>query len=140
MDWEIVFSRFHDVLVPDGQVAIITRHEQAPPWYEAQMELITRYSVYQNYESFALVEQLSGHHVFAETGHRRFGPVTHRQSVEDYILSWHSRGGMARGKMPPEDIEAFDSGLRAVVTPYAEDGMLTLQTEAQIVWGRPLSG
>lgn len=138
MDWEVVFPRFHDLLVPDGQVAFIARYEQQPVWYEAMLTLIERYSVYRNFERYDTIEGLKKRELFAEAGRKLVGPVTHQQSVEDYIMSWHSRGGLAREGMSQADIEAFDDGLRDVVTPYADDGLLTLQTEGRVTWGRPL--
>ncbi len=62
-----------------------------------------------------------------------------KQPVEDYVASFHSRGSLSPDAMKIEDVKAFDARLRALVEPYAEDNQLELQTEATLVWGKPLS-
>ena len=42
--------------------------------------------------------------------------------------------------MSTADARAFDERLRALVEPWSEHGMLTLQTEAVVDWGVPLAG
>jgi len=137
LDWLIVLPRFHDLLQTDGRLAILNRNELPTPWDEALYPLITRYSVYQDYEPYDLVEELEKCRLFLETGRNATAPVTSRQSIQDYIDSWHSRGGLASGRMPPDQAAAFDRQLQALVTPHSSDGQLELQTQATIVWGQP---
>ncbi len=138
MDWDIVFPRFHDLLAPAGVLAIITRFEQRTPWRDALQPLIETYTVYPKFEAYNLIDGLVERGYFQVLGEHVTPPDSHRQSVEDYLMSWHSRGGLARETMPAEHIAAFDSGLRELVEPYAENGFLSLQTQGRVTWGKPL--
>jgi hypothetical protein len=61
------------------------------------------------------------------------------QSVDEYIESIHSMNGFSRQRMSLEDAMAFDDAARAVLIPYAEDGLLTFEAGGSIVWGKPLT-
>jgi len=65
--------------------------------------------------------------------------VVSTQSVDDYVALFHSRGSLSPDAMTIEDVQTFDTRLRVLVEPYAEDGQLELQTEATLIWGKPLS-
>jgi trans-aconitate methyltransferase len=138
MDWDIVFPKFHEMLVPSGFVAIVGRVEEPEPWEDELRALIPKYSVYREFQSYSLIEVLVERGHFQKVGDYRTPLETNRQSVDDYILSWHSRGGLARETMPEEHIVAFDTAVRELVMPYAVDGTLTLQTEGRVTWGKPL--
>ncbi|MBA3276250.1 MAG: hypothetical protein H0T72_10685 [Chloroflexia bacterium] len=60
--------------------------------------------------------------------------------MSEYIESFHSRSSLSRQNMPPGAADAFDNGLRALVEPWSEDGVIVLQTIGDLVWGRPLAG
>jgi SAM-dependent methyltransferase len=137
LDWEIALPRFHDLLSAGGWLVLLNRYELPVPWRDDLYQLIVRYSVYQEYETYDLVEELEKRHLFRETGCNTAAPVTSRQSIQDYIDSWHSRGGLASGRMTPDQATAFDRQLQALVTPYSSDGQLELQTQTTIVWGHP---
>lgn len=138
MDWDIVFPKFHDLLAPAGFVALVSRSEKPMPWQAKLTALIERYSVYRQYQPYSLVDGLVERGHFQPVGDYRTPLEPNRQSVADYVMSWHSRGGLARETMPAERIAAFDSGVHDLVMPYAEDGFLTLQTEGRVTWGKPL--
>ena len=138
MDWEVVFPLFHDLLDAEGYVVIIERGELPTEWSAALGKLIGEYSVYQNFEAYDLVEELESRQHLKVIGQETTAPVVNIQSVEDYIESFHSRGSLSPDAMAAEAIKAFDARLQALVEPYAEDGKLRLQTEATVVWGRPL--
>jgi SAM-dependent methyltransferase len=138
MDWDIVFPKFHDLLAPGCYVAIVDRSEIPPPWYEPLRALTERYATYRRDRGFNLIDHL------AEQGHIEWvdeyetPPTTNQQTVDDYVGSWHSHAGFAPDSMPADDLAAFDVQLRELVTPYAENGLLTLHTVGWIKWGKPL--
>ena len=138
MDWDVVFPKFHDVLAPVGWLAIVGRAEKPVPWEDDLRALIPKYSVFRQFAPYSLVDELVDRGHFQVSGDYRTPLDKNRQSVEDYVMSFHSRGGLARGKMPEAHISAFDAGVREMVMPYAEDGFLTLQTEGRVTWGKPL--
>jgi SAM-dependent methyltransferase len=137
MEWEVVFPRFRNALTPHGLVALITRGELPQPWHDDLMALFRHFTAAFGHEDFDLISELEKRALFAKAGERDTAPVTSHQSVEDYIASFHSRASLALAAMPPADAAAFDDALRALVTPYADQGRLALQTVATISWGHP---
>ncbi len=138
MDWDRVFPRFHDLLAPVGYLALVGRTEQSMPWQDELTAIIEQVSVYRNYERYSLVDLLVEQGYFEKVGDYHTPPTANQQSVDDYIMSWHSRGGLARGTMQPEHIEFFDRQVRELVRPYALKGYLTLHTVGRVTWGKPL--
>lgn len=138
MDWPKLFNRFHEILSPHGYVALIERWESSVAWGSALQALVKHFSLMQNYEPYDLVEELTKRSHFNLVGEIITPPVTYRQSIENYIQSFHSRASLSTQAMLPEAAAEFDTSLRELVTPYSQDGMLTLQTIAQIRWGNPL--
>lgn len=141
MDWEVVLPRFHDLLTPRGRLAIVHRSEVAPPWQEGLDELIETYSTTKNFlKGFDLIATLESWRLFATDGTFETAPVAYQQTVEEYILTFHSRSSFSPEKMPPGDLAAFDDALRNLVLPFSERGLLTLRTVGSIVWGYPQVG
>ncbi len=140
MNWEKVMPRFRELLAPRGMLAIVQRSEGPTPWREGLAELIAIYSTVRNYEPFDLIAELERCSLFEVRGRHETAPVPFRQSVADYIESFHSRSSLSRETMPPGTADAFDSGLRALVEPWCEDGDVVLQTMGDMVWGVPLAG
>lgn len=140
MDWPTVLPRFRELLAPRGMLAIVQRSEGPTPWREGLAELIATYSTVRNYEPFDLIAALERCSLFKVRGRHETAPVPFRQSVADYIESFHSRSSLSRETMPPGTADAFDSGLRALVEPWCEDGDVVLQTMGDMVWGVPLAG
>ena len=138
MDWDIVFPKFHGLLAPRGFLALVSRYERPVPWQDELTELIAEYSVYRRWQSYDLIEELIERGHFHLLGDWRTPPDRNRQSVVDYVMSWHSRGGLARETMSADTVAAFDSALRDLVAPWVDDGHLRLQTEGRVTWGRPL--
>ena len=86
----------------------------------------------------SMIDELIERRHFRVLGDWRTPPDRNRQSVDDYVMSWHSRGGLARGAMSADNVAAFDSAVRDLVAPWVEDGIMKLQTEGRVTWGRPL--
>ena len=139
MDWEVVLPRFHQVLCPGGMLAMLGRWEDAPPWQAELQALIEQYSVFRRFESGDLIAILTERGLFREKGRAAIGPEPAEQSLDDYLMSWFSRAGLARHKMSPGAAEAFANGLREIVEPHVRAGMLMLETTGRVVWGRPLT-
>lgn len=140
MDWDVVMPRFRELGTPRGLLAIVHRTERSPPWQEDLSGLIAEYSTMQNFQPFDLVEELERRHLFQPVGAHQTAPVTYRQSIEEYVESFHSRSSLSRENMPPADAAAFDRGLRELVRPWSEDGFMRLETVGGIVWGLPRAG
>jgi ubiquinone/menaquinone biosynthesis C-methylase UbiE len=139
LKWETAFPRFARMITENGVVAILTRHGKNMPWEDERMALIKKYSIMNDFRSFSMSEELTKRGLFEQTGEQRTMPVRFQQTIEDFISGDHSRSSLALDDMPPDDATAYDRELQAVLEKYAdEDGMLTIQVEALITWGKPL--
>jgi SAM-dependent methyltransferase len=140
MDWEVVLPRLRAALAPNGVLAIVGVGAERPPWASASLlPLIERYSTNPHRPPEAdLLEHLQRRGLFAVLGRARTANAPFRQTVDDYVESWHARNGFSRQRMRPGDAEAFDAAIRALVLPFATAGGLLEQTVyGSVVWGRP---
>jgi SAM-dependent methyltransferase len=140
MEWAVVLPRFRAALVPGGLLAIVDEYAELVPWHTDLLRLIARSSTNRDFQPYDLLEELTARGLFVRVGARRTRLVPFAQPVDDYIESIHSRNGFSRERMSIADAAAFDDAVRALVTPFAADGMLHLETGAAIVWGIPLDG
>jgi ubiquinone/menaquinone biosynthesis C-methylase UbiE len=137
LDWQTAFARFREMLTPNGYVVLLTRSGQTAPWDKELVQLIRRYSLVQNFQAFDLAEELEKGGFFHLTGEKTTAPVLFRQSVEDYVASFHSTTSLSAEDMRPEDLRDFDTRLREIITPHSADGFITFQTSATLQWGKP---
>jgi SAM-dependent methyltransferase len=137
MDWEIVLPRFRDVLAPGGALAIVEQRQTAQPWDNDLGETISRHSTNRFYQPYDLVQELEARGLFQPLGQVQTDPVAFTQSVADYIESFHSRNGLSRDRMDPEDAAEFDEACRGLVGPFAETGLITLGIRGLVSWGIP---
>jgi SAM-dependent methyltransferase len=135
MAWDVVLPRVRDALAPDGMLAVVGRGEAPSPWWDELIALIARYSANHDFQPYDLIEELRERGLFAEKGRRALVAEPFEQRVSAYVESIHSRNGFSRDRMTPEDAAAFDEGVRALVSPYARDGMLYIGVTGEVVWG-----
>jgi SAM-dependent methyltransferase len=138
MDWDVIFSKFADRLSSNGIVAIVGRSEKQREWQDDLLPFIQKYSNYQNFERYDMIQLIQDMGHFELIGDTYTPYYSSKQSVDDYVASWHSRGGLSADAMSTEHIEDFDKQLRRLIEPYTQGGMLELQTHARVTWGRPL--
>jgi hypothetical protein len=63
-----------------------------------------------------------------------------RQTLDDFVESYHTRNGLSRDRLTPEAVSAFDADMRAVVAPFCgEDDRVELHISATVTWGLPRS-
>ena len=140
MDWDVIFPTFAEHLTPNGYVAIVGRIEKHREWQDDLLQLIKKYSLYQNFRSYSLIQIIQDKNLFKLVDDQYTEYITSHQSVDDYIASWHSRGSLSPTEMGSANVAEYDAAVRELVEPYAVDGKLELQTRARITWGRPLTG
>ena len=87
-----------------------------------------------------MIEQLEHVHLFQRLGEHTTAPMTQRQSIEEYIGRQHSRSGFSLDQMPREQAERFRVEARALLSPFADQEILTLEIVGHIIWGKPLDG
>ena len=141
MDWSVVFRKFHELLTPNGNVAIVEGDRPFnPPWGVAERELIRRYSTNRHYQQIDLIKELVDRNHLLLAGDRRTVPVGFSQTVDDYVASFHSRESMTREHMGDSNVRAFDAELSRILADFADDeGVIQFQLQTRVVWGRPLA-
>lgn len=137
MDWPVVMPRFRDALTPRGVLAMIDPPWLPNPWDDGVLAAINRYSTNRRYRPYDLIDELELRGLFRVLGRQRAAPAPFRQPVADYVESIHSQNGFSRDRMSPENAAAFDREVTRLVSPHAEDGVLTLQVGGEVIWGLP---
>jgi SAM-dependent methyltransferase len=139
VDWERALPRFHNVLSPNGYLAIIhNQPEPPPPWLEEVKKLVPKYSTNPEYRPVDLVEELESRGLFQKVGEKVAAPMFFRQTLEDYIESFQSTSLYSRDRMDPEKASAFDREVRDIVRRYCREEEIEMQFVCKIIWGKPL--
>ena len=137
MDWDVMLPRLRQALVPDGYLAIVDDGWLPSPWSDALGPAIAGYSTNKNYRPYDVVSELEQRGLFRQVGAQQTSPEPFNQTVEDYIESFHARNGFSRDRVSAAHAAAFDQTVRALVSPHASDGRITLHIFTTIVWGVP---
>jgi SAM-dependent methyltransferase len=138
MDWDRVLPRLAGLLTPRGSLAIATVATLPAPWDDSMGPILRRYSVYgDRYRPLDVADEIARRGLFEKRGEAHTTPVPFRQSVADYVESFHARAGFPRERMAPGAAEAFDDAVRVLVRAYFDEAV-DLNVVAHVVWGRPL--
>ncbi|HEY7357103.1 MAG TPA: class I SAM-dependent methyltransferase [Ktedonobacterales bacterium] len=137
MDWEVVMPRFARMLTPRGKLAVLGADQLPPPWQDALLPVIQRYSVMSNWQPYDLIKELEERSLFRRVGSQRTEPTPFVQTVDEYIASFHARASLAWGRMTADAAAAFDSEVRALVSRFSPE-QVELQLVTEVVWGIPL--
>ena len=140
MDWETVLPRLATVAAPGAVLAIVNREWVEPPWQEGLRRLIEAHSTMTTWHTYDLIGLLEERGLFEPAGEWGSEPRRTRQSVDDYVESYHSRSSLTRSALTPESAAAFGAGLRAAVAPWATNGSIETETISHITWGYPRGG
>ena len=140
MDWNVVLPKFARMLRPGGRHVIVYRRTiRDVPWVDAINRLVPQYSAMQNFRDFDLIEEVVGRGLFEVESREQFGPEPFRQSIDDYLDSWHSRAGFARERLTEQAANEFRAGIAAALQPHARDGHVEIDVNSSIVVGLPIS-
>jgi SAM-dependent methyltransferase len=138
MEWEVVLPKIREALRRDAVLAIVDSASfEDAPWREELLNLIPKHSTNQDYRRFHLLETLCNQGLFEVVGHAATRPREFAQTMDDYVLSFHSRNGFSRERMSPDSARAFDAAVRKIVRPFAQDGLLRTSVTASVTWGLP---
>jgi SAM-dependent methyltransferase len=77
------------------------------------------------------------HELWMDVAGRKLFRYGVRQSVDDFIVSQHSRVSWSRSSMGDAKAAEFDRDLDALMRPFARDGFLELDLVSELVWGAP---
>ena len=141
MHWETVLPRFHAVLTPGGYLAVVDVVTEPTPWKQG-LGFIGAYSMntdFQPYDILTVTQELAVRGLFEQHGVTTTAPVPFRQSVAEYVESFHARNGLSRDRMDAQAARAFDGQLRELLQRYCPRGVVELQVRGRVVWGKPRS-
>jgi SAM-dependent methyltransferase len=139
MHWETVMTRFYEILTPGGHLAVVEEVLEPTPW-SAALGFISEYSLnkdFQPYDILTVTQELAARGLFQQVGIRTTAPVWFRQSVDEYVESFHARNGLSRDRMDANAASAFDRQLRELVSQYCPNGIVELQIGGRVIWGKP---
>jgi len=139
MHWETVMTRFCELLTPGGYLAVVEEVLEPTPWSDA-LGFIGEYSLnkdFQPYNILTVTQELTARGLFQQVGIRTTAPVAFRQSVDEYVESFHARNGLSRDRMGANAVSAFDRQLRALVSRHCPNDAVELQIRGRVIWGKP---
>ena len=139
MHWETVMTRFCEILTPGGHLAVVEEVLEPTPWSDA-LSFIGEYSLnkdFQPYNMLTVTQELTARGLFQPVGIRTTAPVSFRQSVDEYVESFHARNGLSRDRMDANAASAFDRQLRALVSQHCPNGVVELHMRGRVIWGKP---
>jgi len=140
LDWHSVLSRIAQSLIPGGQLILVERSlAESPPWEPDLRQLISEYSTNRDYVPYDTTNELEARGLITVGGRARTGTVPHRQSVDSYVESFHSRNGFSRARLQAGRAQEFDDKLKTLICRYCPDDAVLLSVEAHIAWGRPVA-
>jgi SAM-dependent methyltransferase len=142
MDWERTLPRFANYLATNAVLAIVEVRGQPNPWDQIIGPILGHYSMntdFVPYTMMTVVEELEQRNLFILQGEYETAPVPFRQSVAEWIESFHARNGLSRDRMKPQEASGCDAALRAAIAPFCAKQMVEQQVSARIFWGTPLS-
>ena len=141
MHWERVLPRFHDVLTPGGYLAVVDIVTEPTPWKNA-LDFISEYSMnidFQPYDIITITQELAVRGLFEQHGITTTAPVPFRQSVAEYVESFHARNGLSRDRMSVKAAQEFDRKLWKLMHQYCPDEVVELQVRGRVIWGKACS-
>jgi len=139
MHWETVMSRFYEALTPGGHLAVVEQVMEPTSWSDA-LGFIGEYSLnkdFQPYDMLTVTQELTGRGLFQQVGIQTTASVSFRQSVDEYVESFHARNGLSRDRMDANAASAFDRQLRALVSQHCPNGVVELHMRGRVIWGKP---
>jgi len=140
MEWGVVLPRFARILTPHGVLAIVYIVDQPVPWREGYLQIVRRFSNNPTYVPFDMIAEFEKYQLFQKLGEHKTAPVSLQQTVGDYIAAQHARSSLSLETMTAGQAAQFDTEMRALLAPFAQDGLLTLSVVGGITWGKPFTG
>ena len=138
-DWDAVVPCIRNALAEQGRLVLVDRESPNVPWHNDLTRLIARCSTNREYQPYDLVTELHERGLFEAQSSTVTRPVDVRQSVEDYVESFHSRNGLTRARLGPRRASEFDRELNRVLTPHVRAGCIDFSFVISLTWGRPTS-
>ena len=140
MIWDQTLPRIGRLMTPGAKLAIVDQSYHKLEWQNELLDVIIRHSRSPDFDpDFSLPDELQRLGLFEIHGRHEIAPVAFQQATHDYVEQFHSTASLAREVMPAEEAGLFDAEILNVVRGYESHGMLRMEVEASLVWGRPLA-
>ena len=140
MDWETVVPKLAECLTREGRLIMVDRAQsEVQPWQSELQSLLARFSTNRHFEAFDLLDELVSRNLIESVGRRQSAMTRFHQPIQAYIESFHSRNGFSRARLEPTAALTFDKAVEELVSPHANEGLLTLNLMTRVSWGRPLA-
>lgn len=138
MDWEVILPRLRESLVSEGLLALVARRDlSTPPWMDRVIPIVSEFSTNKDFQPYNLIAELERRRLFESLGRAQTAPIRFSQSLDDYVESWHSRNGLSRERMTEASGGEFDRRMRDALGPFLEDGWVSFDLVAAVIWGLP---
>lgn len=143
MDWERTLPRFAELLAPGGALALVEELAQPNPWDAAVGPILGRYSMNTDFAPYTMATvaaELERRGLFQLRGTHTTAPAPFRQTIDEWVETFHARNGFSRDRMAPGAAGACDAELRAAIGPFCAGGIVEQSVAARVLWGAPGSG
>ena len=138
LDWEVVFPRFRELLVPNGYLAIVSKRFSPVPWGAELGEIISHFSTNKDYQLYDLVEELTNRGLFGKQSEQETAAVPFQQTVAAYVESFFSRNGFSRERLGEGKAREFETAVTNLVRSYLSEEIFEIQVSGHLVWGKPM--
>ena len=140
MIWDQALPRIGLLMAPGAKLVIVDQSYHKLEWQDELLDVIIRHSRSPDFDpDFSLPDELERLGLFEIQGQHEIAPIAFQQATKDYVEQFHSTASLARELMPPEESSRFDAEVLDVVRGYESHGMLRMEVEASLIWGRPLA-
>jgi ubiquinone/menaquinone biosynthesis C-methylase UbiE len=139
MVWDQTLPRLGRLMTPGAKLVIVDQSYHKLEWQNELLDVIIRHSRNPDFDpDFSLPDELQRLGLFEIHGRHEVAPIAFQQATHDYVEQFHSTASLARELMPADEAGRFDAEVLDVVRGYESHGMLRMEVEASLVWGRPL--
>jgi trans-aconitate methyltransferase len=140
MNHETLFPRLGACLGPAAKIAIVDGDgAYQPPWAEPWADLMARWVprlTGQPFDPEGFTETMRTYRRWIDIqGEETYVSAPFSQPIDDFITCQHSRQTFARSRMGAAAAAEFDAELANLLSPYANDGVLSYSVETQLAWG-----
>ena len=137
MDGAVGVPRLKQSLTPKRDLALVGQEHSLLPCHDDLLRIIQPYSTNRDFAPYDLTEELQNRGLFQVIGDTTTRPIPFRQSIEDYVESFHARNGFSRERMTEGDAQAFDNEVAARVSRFRPDGAVDFQVSGRVIVGHP---
>lgn len=137
MNWDIIFPLFKKILSENGILCLVTR-ETNTQWNTELNNIIKKFSLIRDYERIEIETYLEKFGYWKIISQFKTRPRKIKQSVDDYIKSFHSRTSLSIEDMDLNDSKVFDQSIKEIVSPFVLEGSLSLETTSRMCLGKPI--